>query len=647
MPGFTDDDLVAMFGDRTYERGLDYYQSGNVSDPMVLDGVLYAEVWGSAEEPYETSVTIEDGDVFSDCTCPVGDMCKHGVAVLLTWMKDPSTFTDGDKALKSLEGRSKEELLELIKKLLSRHRGLIGEIGVPKADAKSANVSALMKKIEHTVSSGCEYHDGYRLVRKLEAIADEADALSENGRPEDAARIYLKLVESCLEVYEEYCHESDDEFGSFVVGCSEAFAGIASDLDDEFKDGQIDAVLALVWRDDWSIGLENMLSAIITSKNIESVRQRVVRDIKADRNGHLGRMQKDIVIDLLSNINKSYGKPGEKVRIAEECLVEKDDYVRYARAVLDTGDLEGAFAIVLRGLAVKNDTSPSIRLNELYFELASRLVERKPELIDYRASLIPALSITSAWFKPDEYALVSGVFRRIGRLDDLHDFLIRHSKNRDTVAMALIYDGNVKAAVKLAAQAPNMHPDVLFKVARAAKEKGMPDESASLLRTFSTGVKRFWEHIPPDDLIDLMVNRSGTPSLKDVCDNIVKNGLSGFGAKMIPALAKKSPDLAARLLKEFYYDMPAGAVADASRAISVKLPEQMMAICMGRVNHDCLRSHVHYDDALLLLKALRDIYGLSGKKPEWPGAIRQFATDNKGKKKLIGKLEAAFGADLR
>jgi uncharacterized Zn finger protein len=114
-----------------------------------------------------------------------------------------------------------------------------------------------------------------------------------------------------------------------------------------------------------------------------------------------------------------------------------------------------------------------------------------------------------------------------------------------------------------------------------------------------------------------------------------------WAVKMMPALAKKSPELAAVLLRSFYDRMKPADVADAARAIAVKLPEQMISVCMSKVNRECLRSHVHYDDAVLLLSAVRDIYEASGKESKWPGVIREFISRNTGKKKLIGKLKGA------
>lgn len=639
MPKFTDDDLIDMFGDRTYERGLDYYHGGNVSDPLKLGGVLYAEVWGNADAPYRTSVTIEGAEVFSDCSCPVGDMCKHGVAVLLTWMHDPSSFTDGDKIIESLEGRSKEELLDMIKKLLSRHHGLLSEVGISKSNGKNVDVATISKKIKRIVGTG--YYDGSRLTERLRPVREEADALADSGRNEDAALVYLKLIESCLDVFEEGIDDEGDDFFGFIVECSEAFTENAAGLTgEEFKEELIDAVLSLVGRDDWFMGLNEMLTAIATEKNIATVEKRMIKGAGDDEGGSATDMDKGTAIDALGDLYERMGKPEERIRLAKQSLVEKEDYARLAQAMSEAGDKEGAFDAVRRGLSLGEGRSPW--LDELYFELASAIVKTKPEHVDGQTSLIPALGIMSGWFDPHKYGSIASVFRKIGRLDELHDAMVRCIKNRDTVAQALIYDGDVERAIKLANAVPDMHADVVFLVAGAAKDQGMPEESAALLRAFVTRSRPIWSQaLPLGELIGLMVSRSDVSSLKAVCDQVVKNRLYGWAVGMMPELVKKSPELSAKVLGAFYDRMPAAVVADAARAIAVKSPEQMISLCMSKVNRDCLSSHVHYDDAVLLLKAVKDIHEMSGNESRWPGFIQELISRNTGKKKLIGKLREA------
>lgn len=59
-----------------------------------------------------------------------------------------------------------------------------------------------------------------------------------------------------------------------------------------------------------------------------------------------------------------------------------------------------------------------------------------------------------------------------------------------------------------------------------------------------------------------------------------------------------------------------------------------------RINQDILQSHVHYDKAVHLLSAVRDIY--SGNESKWQEFIRKFAAENKSKKKLIEMVRKEF-----
>ena len=72
---------------------------------------LIETVLGSAPNPYKVRVEIAD-EIHSECTCPVGEMCKHGVALILQWMKERGSFLDADHLLASLARRDKKELIK-------------------------------------------------------------------------------------------------------------------------------------------------------------------------------------------------------------------------------------------------------------------------------------------------------------------------------------------------------------------------------------------------------------------------------------------------------------------------------------------------------------------------------------------------------
>ncbi|MCL2306293.1 MAG: hypothetical protein FWC43_13190, partial [Planctomycetaceae bacterium] len=84
-------DIAEVFGDRTTERGRRYGEGGNVRSLWATtDGKMLLAIV-SGEHDYKTLVTLEDGRkkkfvIFSDCSCPVGTSCKHGVATMTRFL---------------------------------------------------------------------------------------------------------------------------------------------------------------------------------------------------------------------------------------------------------------------------------------------------------------------------------------------------------------------------------------------------------------------------------------------------------------------------------------------------------------------------------------------------------------------------------
>ncbi|MBI4755647.1 MAG: SWIM zinc finger family protein [Betaproteobacteria bacterium] len=81
--------LDQLFSNNAIARGRGYV--GRVRRIEVAGNTLSADVQGSVSTPYHTSVRLERRDFFGEasielatrCTCPVGNRCKHAVALLL------------------------------------------------------------------------------------------------------------------------------------------------------------------------------------------------------------------------------------------------------------------------------------------------------------------------------------------------------------------------------------------------------------------------------------------------------------------------------------------------------------------------------------------------------------------------------------
>ena len=79
------DDLTEWAGTRSVERGKTYRNAKKVSKlARTADGGLLADVRGTFG--YATHATLKNGVLHSECTCPVGQQCKHAVAVILTYL---------------------------------------------------------------------------------------------------------------------------------------------------------------------------------------------------------------------------------------------------------------------------------------------------------------------------------------------------------------------------------------------------------------------------------------------------------------------------------------------------------------------------------------------------------------------------------
>jgi len=99
--------IKKSFDERTYQKGSDYFKEGRVIDLVVDRNRVMGQVVGRSDRPY--NVTLVWGKhIRSSCSCPVGDMCKHGAAVALAFISDDIERIDLERARKAI-GRLDEK----------------------------------------------------------------------------------------------------------------------------------------------------------------------------------------------------------------------------------------------------------------------------------------------------------------------------------------------------------------------------------------------------------------------------------------------------------------------------------------------------------------------------------------------------------
>lgn len=645
MTKLTEDAIREIFGDKTFFKGQDYYDNGHVLGPVKLENTLYAQVLGSASVPYEVRANIDNSDISTECTCPVGNMCKHGVALLLQWANDSSSFTDADTFIGSIEKMSKDEIINILKSLIKQKPSLINEFSLETGEKPEVNVDAISEKIGWIVHGELDYYHVWDAIRRLEEIKRSADRLMDKGSYKGAAEIYLALVKGGVTAYEEGADDSDGGIGDFVSGCIENFnecmAGIT---DSSYKDKLLEKILGIIGGEDYGLEISEMLCGAVTVENIGKIEAYIMEKLKAARknpDNYSYKYEKAEAFEILDKLYEKVGMPEEMLRLAQHELVEREDYVRLVDVLAQNERFEEAFDTVKKGLAQPGDINSG--LNELYFDIAKVLVARKPDLIDFKTSLEVAIDMMSHHFDKEEYEKEKEVFRGIDKLEEFRAAL-RSLNNRDVSVQVLLHDGELKAAIDIV-KTEQVSPHTIFMVSKAAKDNGMMKESSLLTRML---LERGWSDArqPIGELLEVMIDVSDMDALRALSDRILKMNGARTALLLIPYIMKKAPEQAAALAKKFVNEMTVELVAQVARAAAGKAPDEGVALCRMRINEDVLRSHVHYDKAVLLLTAIRDIYAAKGNEAKWVEFIRGFMAENKGKKKLIERLKMEFEVDF-
>jgi uncharacterized Zn finger protein len=240
------DDIESWAGGKIVSRGQNYQRQGRVSDLAVTDdGSLIAWVDGSAR--YVTRVVMdEDGLPDSICTCPYGLNCKHGVAVVIEYLKRvenkrsvPKAKQDDDRlklladkdrgdepndAQNSmsedirqaidvfLKGKTKEQLIDLIHDLAGQYQEIARELS-DRNQLISGNTKTLVIRLrEEILELGSEpgwqnywnsegYTPDYARVRK------KLETLLKAGHTDEVLALGRELVTTGIRQVE----ESDDE----------------------------------------------------------------------------------------------------------------------------------------------------------------------------------------------------------------------------------------------------------------------------------------------------------------------------------------------------------------------------------------------------------------------------------------------------
>ena len=623
MRDITEDELKSAFGEKTFTRGQDYFENGYVERGIKKGNTLIGYVLGSLPHPYRTEVEITD-DIYSECSCPVETMCKHGVALLLQWVYEKDSFVDCDRLLISLREKSKEELLNIVNSMLEDDPALAWKLAfTEEVTKKKVNIDALSKRLRYLGRGYLEYYEVAGVVQELEKVKEMADSLAQNGCLEDAVEVYLLLIEWGVDAFENGVDDSDGDLGDIIIACVEDFNKCVKPLKEEKRD-LIYRILKIMEIEDYGLETQEMLYGLVSKKNIAFIEEELLRRISVRREGFDSGYRRGEILDLLSGLYGELDMPEDIFRVLKDYgLQNGDDYSRIAKALMKEGRHEEAFHYVREGLRLKGE---NIILGELYFKLLQVFLEEKKDINMYIEDMMTiALQLLSRFFDLERYIIMKDVFEKTGNYDDFIS-MVKQKCNEEVVMDILLYEYCIDEAVERALSSSTLHSGMLMKVAEMAQERGKEETLKLIGKAIKSGLS--YADATERTLIELFVNESDEEELKEAIDHVQ----NVFTARIfIDVLIKRNQEFAATLLKRFITDIEKKEIEKYALTLENKYVKDVLNLWVLIYTN---RSYVYYDDVIDVLKAIKDTMD----KKEWREYILTFMEDNRGKKKLLEKM---------
>jgi uncharacterized Zn finger protein len=275
---------------QSFSRGESYYENGAIFDTVRRGNEIEGRCEGSAAEPYYVNVTLDDNGNIAGawCTCEYsfeGD-CKHIVALLLTYAREPQLFEEFAPVQDTLQERSKEELITLIHKMVGRYPDLKNLVDRPVVRATSkvepVDVTPYQRELRRAISNFNHRGDS-SAERAIEFAADAAHDFANAGQWKNAGAIYRTILE---EFVGQGDYPADDE-GELMWALHSVVAAVVACLeqteisaDDHERRALIEQLTAAyIWNIE--LGGYGLGDGILPDAILQHIRPEDIPDIRA------------------------------------------------------------------------------------------------------------------------------------------------------------------------------------------------------------------------------------------------------------------------------------------------------------------------------------------------------------------------------
>lgn len=300
-----------IFRERTYSKGLKYFNEGRVRSVIKIDNLLLGSVQGTADLPYLVRVDLKTLE--NRCSCPLGGDCKHVVALLLAYTN--GKYTDITSLADRILKLNKEDLISILKEIAFYNPELLSSLEeaitlntkhkeTPKGEESRVQrqiYKKLKKRINNTfMNADLSYYGIPSLVNNIERVFN---MIINNKSLDNLKKIDLLiyLLEKIIDCYNSGADDSSGSLGDTAIYIAEELKTLL-DNSKQAKNQFAKRVTTLVAREDYGLEFEGLIPHIVTTENYKQIINTLKEELLSDEAGpyHVEKF-----VRILDNISEA------------------------------------------------------------------------------------------------------------------------------------------------------------------------------------------------------------------------------------------------------------------------------------------------------------------------------------------------------
>ena len=341
--------IEALAGsDQIYQRGVTLARTGAVVSIAPVNNGIKARVRGETGN-YSVEIYNSDDDLLdAECTCPYdGDICKHIIAVLLSYREEVSGTTTASRSQRdpldvvrqSLDRLSHTELVELVMRLAGEdeafRRTLLQNMVIPADIARQQpvmpqRVTQLKKQITKFFDNISDMLGEYYETGPVDEIDDFLDTIH-TFHPRDQTALLQHLIAKANDCLGEYGIDTG-QVGDAVAAFGHAVATLQPTRAE--KQRYYETLFDMGKLDIWDYGaeysaLKEALEAIATTPDD-------MRDLLALLDARLSEFPG--LVEIVISLYRKLGDDKNYLALRHDHLTTEPDYLDLARFWQEKGD---------------------------------------------------------------------------------------------------------------------------------------------------------------------------------------------------------------------------------------------------------------------------------------------------------------------